>query len=67
MSKGIKTLQSGQTGYRFKIDTGNELEPLYNYCQNRNPLMKTVYANVASNISWSSLDKDLAVYVEAQP
>jgi len=64
-SRGIKIFQSGQTGYSFKLDTGNELEPLFNYCQNRNPLINTIFAQVARTISWASLDQDLAVYLKA--
>ena len=52
-SHGIKVLQSGQTGYRFKIETGSKLEPLFNYCQNRNPLINTIYAQVSRSISWA--------------
>jgi hypothetical protein len=66
-SKGIKELQSGQTGYRFKLDTGNKLIPLFNYCQNRNSIINFVYSKVASSISWTSLDKDLEIYLKAHP
>jgi uncharacterized protein len=64
-SRGIKIFQSGQTGYSFKLETGNTLEPLFNYCQNRNPLINTIFAQVARTISWASLDEDLAIYLKA--
>jgi hypothetical protein len=67
ISVGAKSLQSGQTGYRFKIDTGSDLEPLFNYCQNRNPLINLIFAKVSSTISWSSLDEDLKKFLEAHP
>ncbi len=67
VSHGIKELQSGQTGYRFKLDIGNSLIPLFNYCQNRNPLINFIFAKVASTVSWASLDEDLRTYIEAHP
>ncbi len=67
VSCGVKELQSGQTGYRFKIDTGNTLIPLFNYCQNRNPFINMIYAQVARTISWQSLDEDLRVFLAARP
>ena len=67
VSQGVKELQNGQTGYRFKIDTGNTLIPLFNYCQNRNPLINFIYAKLSSTISWASLDEDLRIFLEAHP
>ena len=65
-SLGATSLQSGQTGYRAKFDLGHEPAPLYNLARNRNWLMNKVSALVARSISWSTLDKDLKVYVEAR-
>ncbi len=51
--------QSGQTGYRAKLDLGHTLIPLYNYCRHRNPLLHRLFAHVARRISWATLDTDL--------
>jgi predicted N-acyltransferase len=59
--------QSGQTGYRAKIDLGNSLVPLTNYCKHRNPLMNRIYALVSQDVSWLTLDEDLATYLKAHP
>lgn len=67
VSTGAKIFQSGQTGYRFKLDTGNTLEPLFNYCQHRNPLINMIYAQVSRTISWETLDEDLKTYLKAHP
>ena len=53
-------VQSGQTGYRAKLDVGHELVPLNNYFRYRNPLIQTIASFLAKRISWSSLDADLA-------
>jgi predicted N-acyltransferase len=53
-------LQSGQTGYRAKLDLGHELIPLFNYCCHQNPVLHYVFASIARNISWQTLDEDLA-------
>ena len=52
--------QSGQTGYRAKLDLGHDLVPLYNYCRHRNPVWHRLFAYVARRISWATLDKDLS-------
>jgi hypothetical protein len=56
---GTTEIQSGQTGYRVKLDLGHELVPLTNYCKHRNRLVHRVFAAVSSRISWASLDDDL--------
>ena len=60
-------LQSGQTGYMAKLDTGHSLISLWNYCEHRNPLMNRVYRDIAARISWDSLDDQLAEYLSAHP
>ena len=60
-------MQSGQTGYMAKLDTGHSLVPLWNYCEHRNPLMNRIYRNVAARISWDTLDEQLAEYLCAHP
>jgi hypothetical protein len=67
LSKGAARLQSGQTGYRVKIELGHSLVPLTNYGRHRNPLVHAVYAQVAKTINWSTLDPDLAKHLAAHP
>jgi len=67
ISRGAVEFQSGQTGYRAKIEIGNELVPLMNYCKHRNPIVQRIYAAISSRISWSTLDKDLQGFLEAHP
>jgi uncharacterized protein len=64
---GATVMQSGQTGYRAKLDIGHELIPLWNYCQHRNRLINRVFAIVASGISWETLDDDLRGHLDAHP
>jgi len=56
---GACDFQSGQTGYRAKLDLGHRLAPLNNYCRHHNPLLHQLFAFVASGISWATLDEDL--------
>jgi uncharacterized protein len=67
MSVGATQLQSGQTGYRPKIDVGHQLIPLFNLCKHRNPLVHAVYQRIGGTVSASSLDKDLQIFFEAHP
>jgi hypothetical protein len=67
ISTGASEFQSGQTGYSAKIDIGNSLVPLTNYCRHRNPIIHWFYKEVAKTLSWSSIDNDLAVYLKAHP
>ncbi len=67
VSTGAKEFQSGQTGYRAKIDVGHELVPLTNHCKNLNPILQMVFAKVASSVDWSSLDPDLETFLKAHP
>ena len=64
---GAKAIQSGQTGYAPKIELGNQLVPLTNYCAHINPVINWVYAKVAKTINWDTLDADLAIYLKAYP
>lgn len=66
LRSGAREFQSGQTGYRAKLDIGHELVPLTNYCKHNNPLINKVFASIAKDISWSSLDNDLATYLKSQ-
>jgi len=67
LSQGATEFQSGQTGYRGKIDTGHELVPLLNYCRNRNPFLHELYRRVGPTITWSDLDRDLSEFLKAHP
>ena len=64
---GAKTIQSGQTAYPVKIETGHELVHLANFCKHRNRFMHKIYKKVASLVNWDTLDPDLAVYLKAYP
>jgi hypothetical protein len=64
---GAKTIQSGQTAYPAKIETGQELVHLTNFCKHRNRFMHKIYKKVASLVNWDTLDPDLAVYLKAYP
>jgi predicted N-acyltransferase len=64
---GSKEFQSGQTGYRGKIDVGHKLVPLLNYCRNRSPLFQELYRRVGPTITWGELDRDLDTFIKAHP
>ena len=64
---GAKTIQSGQTAYPAKIETGHEFVHLTNFCKHRNRFMHKIYKKVASLVNWDTLDPDLAVYLKAYP
>ena len=64
---GAKTIQSGQTAYPAKIETGHALIHLTNFCKHRNRFMHKIYKKVASLVNWDTLDPDLAVYLKAYP
>lgn len=64
---GASELQSGQTGYRAKIDVGHDLVPLTNFCKHTNPIVHAIYKKVGSTISWSTLDPNLAEFLKAHP
>ncbi len=67
LSRGAKRLQSGQTGYRVKIELGHQLVPLFNFARHRLWPVHVVYALVGKTIGWATLDPDLAHHVEAHP
>jgi hypothetical protein len=64
---GAKTIQSGQTAYPAKIETGHQLIPLTNFCKHRNRFIHKIYKKVAGLVNWDTLDPDLAVYLKAYP
>jgi peptidoglycan biosynthesis/recognition FemAB-like protein len=67
LARGAREIQSGQTGYAPKIETGHRLVPLANYCMHRNAIVHRLAALAARGIDWASLDDDLARYVRAHP
>jgi predicted N-acyltransferase len=67
LASGARSIQSGQTGYRPKIDLGHRLVALTNYCAHRNPLLHLIYAAIARKIDWPTLDPALAAALAAHP
>jgi len=67
LARGARSIQSGQTGYAPKIETGHRLVPLTNYCMHRNFAVHAVARACARRIDWASLDDDLARHVRAHP
>jgi hypothetical protein len=63
---GASELQSGQTAYRPKLDLGHQLVPLNNFVYHRHWLVHHVFALVARQIGWETLDTGLREHVEAQ-
>ncbi|HTQ30065.1 MAG TPA: hypothetical protein VMI53_02545 [Opitutaceae bacterium] len=64
---GAAELQSGQTGYRAKLDLGHELVPLFNLVRHENPLVHAVYRAIGRRVTWRTLDGDLANFLRAHP
>jgi hypothetical protein len=67
LALGARVIQSGQTGYRPKIELGHELVALTNYGAHRNPLIHWIYARVAAEVDWHTLDPALAAAVQTRP
>ena len=67
LSRGLTSIQSGQTGYAVKIETGHRLVPLANFCRHRNGLVHALAARAARGIDWATLDDDLARHLRAHP
>ena len=67
LARGATSIQSGQTGYAPKFETGHRLIPLTNYCAHRNPVIHAVAGAFARRVDWSTLDDDLARHVKAHP
>ena len=62
-----KELQSGQTGYRAKLDLGHRLVPLFNIFRHKNPVVHVIFRTIGGRVTWHSLDSDLAEYLRAHP
>lgn len=58
-SQGAAEIQSGQTGYRAKLDLGHRLVPLANILRHQNPLLHALYRAVCTRLTRKSLDSDL--------
>jgi len=67
LARGAAAIQSGQTGYAPKIETGHRLVPLTNYCAHRNGVIHALGRLAARRIEWATLDDDLARFVRAHP
>ncbi|MFI5015315.1 MAG: GNAT family N-acetyltransferase [Hyphomicrobiales bacterium] len=66
MRVGAEDVQSGQTGYRAKLDVGHELVPLNNFFRYRNPFIHKLACLLAKRISWSTLDENLSRALESR-
>jgi hypothetical protein len=64
---GAKSIQSGQTAYPAKIETGHQLISLTNFCKHRNIIIHKIYKKLASFVNWGTLDQDLTIYLKAFP
>ena len=67
LTRGAKRLQSGQTGYRVKIELGHSLTPLLNFARHRVLPIHWIYALVAKTINWTTLDVELAHHLKSHP
>lgn len=65
LSRGAKSIQSGQTGYSAKLEQGHKLYPLTNYGKHRSPALHGICKWVVARIGWATLDDDLATHVKA--
>ena len=65
--QGACELQSGQTGYRAKLDLGHQLVPLYNAFRHANPAVHALFSAIGGRVDWPSLDPDLANWLKAHP
>jgi len=66
-AEGLTEIQSGQTGYRAKLDLGHQLIPLYNLVRHQNKIIHFIYKKIGTQVTWKSLDTDLANYLKAHP
>ena len=66
-ANGARELQSGQTGYRAKLDLGHRLVPLFNVFRHENPLVHALFRAIGRRVTWRSLDSDLAEFLRAHP
>lgn len=60
-------LQSGQTGYRAKLDLGHRLVSLHNIFHHENPLVHALFRTIGRRITLGSLDDELAEFLRAHP
>ncbi len=61
----MSLFQSGQTGYRAKLDLGHDLIAMQNCCRHTNALINVVYGYLSRDITWSTLDSDLETFLAA--
>jgi hypothetical protein len=61
-ARGATELQSGQTGYRAKLDLGHRLVPLFNVFHHEQPLVHAIFRAIGRRVTWQSLDPDLATH-----
>jgi hypothetical protein len=66
-ARGARELQSGQTGYRAKLDLGHRLVPLFNVFHHENPIVHAIFRAIGRRVTWQSLDVDLATFLRTHP
>jgi len=62
-----RVMQSGQTGYMAKLESGHTLVPLWNYGEHRNSAVNAIFRRVAGRITWETLDDQLREWLLAHP
>ena len=63
----VPVIQSGQTGYGAKMETGHKLVPLYNFIWHRNPIGQWLLKLATKAINWTTLDPELTEYLAKHP
>lgn len=66
-SRGVTSVQSGQTGYGAKMEIGHSLVLLTSWARHRNRCLHRAFAWLTRYVSWRTLDRDLAQFHAAHP
>jgi hypothetical protein len=64
---GARAMQSGQTGYMAKLESGHALVPLWNWCEHHNAAVNRIFRTMAQRITWDTLDEQLREWLVAHP
>jgi predicted N-acyltransferase len=67
LARGLAFVQSGQTGYSAKLEQGHRLYPLTSYGKHSNATLHGICKWVAARVTWATLDRELADYLQAHP
>lgn len=62
-----RVMQSGQTGYMPKLESGHTLVPLWNYCAHRRTAVNRILRRAVRRITWGTLDDQLQEWLLAHP